>query len=132
MTHTTSLPSGAVPLLTSESITDWVNRYIRAWETNVSDDIAALFADDAEYHETPFDTEWVGRDEIVDGWQSRWDWQKGGWHFDWTITSIEGLTAVVTGIGHYKKLGDFDNLWTVTFDGSGRCTRFDMVNTERS
>lgn len=118
--------------ITAGSITEWVEGYIRAWETNARADIAALFTEDAEYHETPYATEWIGRNEIVDGWQSRWDWQKGGWHFDWTLESVDGLSVVITGVGHYKKLGDFDNVWTVTFDESGRCSRFEMLNTERS
>jgi len=118
--------------ITAETVTSWVEGYLRAWETNAPADIAALFTEDAEYHETPYETEWIGRDDIVEGWRSRWDWQKGGWSFEWSITSIEGSTVVITGIGHYKKLGNFDNVWTVTFDGTGRCTRFQMLNTERS
>ncbi|HXH33771.1 MAG TPA: nuclear transport factor 2 family protein [Plantibacter sp.] len=113
-------------------MTSWINEYVRAGETNDRDDIAALFTEDAEYHESPFDTEWIGREGIIEGWRSRWDWQQGGWTFESTITSIHGLTAVVTGVGRYTELGDFDNVWTVTFDEFGRCTRFDMVNTERS
>jgi len=117
---------------TTESVTHWVDGYLRAWATNDPADIAALFAEEAEYHESPYDTEWIGRDEIVEGWQSRWDWQQGGWTFEWTITSITGPTVVITGVGHYKKLGNFDNVWTVTFDDSGLATRFVMLNTEQN
>ena len=131
MTNTTPSTPAATTSPGAESITEWVERYIHAWQTNATADIAALFTDDAEYHETPYETEWIGRDEIVDGWRSRWDWQQGGWHFEYTIASIDGQVAVITGIGHYAKLGDFDNVWTVTFDGSGRCSRFEMLNTER-
>jgi hypothetical protein len=120
-----------VPSVTTSSVTAWVEAYVHAWQTNAPVDIAALFTADAEYHETPYETDWIGRDEIVDGWRSRWNWQKGGWDFEWTIASIDGATAVVTGIGHYRKLGDFDNVWTVAFDQSGRCGRFEMLNTER-
>ena len=118
--------------LTAESVTAWVHGYLHAWTTNASADIAVLFTDDAEYHESPYDTHWIGRDAIVDGWRGRWNWQQGGWHLDWTIASVDGATAVVTGVGHYTELGDFDNVWTVTFDESGRCSRFEMLNTERS
>jgi hypothetical protein len=115
----------------TDAITLWVDGYLRAWRSNASADIAALFTVDAEYHEAPFDTAWVGRDEIVTGWRSRWDWQQGGWTFEWSIVSVDGTTAVITGIGHYAELGDFDNVWTVTFDESGLCSRFEMLNTER-
>ena len=125
MTHTDSLP-------TTASVTAWVSDYLKAWRSNSRTDIAALFTDDAEYHETPYETEWIGRDEIVDGWRSRWDWQKGGWTFEWSISDISGPTVLITGIGHYTELGDFNNAWTVTFDDSGRASRFEMVNTERT
>lgn len=118
-------------LATIESITAWVDSYLLAWKSNSSEDIAALFTENAEYHEAPFDTAWIGRDAIVEGWQSRWDWQKGGWDFEWSIASINGSSVVVTGAGHYTELGDFDNVWTVTFDASGRSSRFDMLNTEQ-
>jgi hypothetical protein len=67
----------------------------------------------------------------VAGWRSRWDWQQGGWSFDWQIVSIDGPTAVITGVGRYTKLGDFDNHWTVTFRTSEECSNFTMINTER-
>jgi hypothetical protein len=129
---TTTTPSASATDVTTETVTAWINAYVRAWETNEPDDIAVLFAESAEYHESPFDTEWIGRDEIIDGWRGRWNWQQGGWTFEWTIARIDGRTAVITGVGHYTELGDFDNEWTVTFDELGRCTRFEMVNTEAS
>ncbi|MCZ2839630.1 nuclear transport factor 2 family protein [Modestobacter sp. VKM Ac-2985] len=117
---------------TAASITRWVEGYVAAWTSNAPGDIEALFTDDAEYHESPFDTRWIGRTGIVEGWRSRWDWQSGGWEFEWSVTAIDGWDVVITGIGRYAELGDFDNLWTVTFDETGRCSRFVMVNTERS
>lgn len=132
MTHASTVSATTESALTAEFVTRWVGRYMEAWESNASSDIAALFTEDAEYHEAPYATEWVGRDEIVEGWRSRWDWQQGGWEFEWSLASIDGQTVVITGIGHYKKLGDFDNVWTVTFDESGRAKRFEMLNTERS
>ncbi|MFF3751479.1 nuclear transport factor 2 family protein [Streptomyces sp. NPDC002018] len=119
------------PEIAREAVDAWVERYVHAWRTNDPADIAALFAEDAEYHETPYTTRWVGRDEIVTGWRDRWEWQQGGWSFEWEIRSVEGATAVVHGVGHYTRLGDFDNLWTLAFDKAGRCTRFHMVNTEK-
>lgn len=118
--------------LTADSIDHWVGGYVRAWTSNTPADIAALFTETAEYHESPYETDWIGRDEIVEGWRSRWNWQAGGWEFEWSLAEIDGSTATITGIGHYEELGDFDNVWTVSFDETGRCTRFDMVNTERT
>jgi hypothetical protein len=131
MTNTASPPPADSEALATETVTRWINEYLRAWETNDREDIAALFAEDAQYHERPFDTEWIGREAIIDGRRGRWDWQQGGWTFQWTIARVEDLTAVITGVGHYAELGSFDNVWTVTFDEHGRCRTFQMVNTER-
>jgi len=117
--------------VSAETITAWVDRYVAAWRTNDPVDIAGLFTEDGEYHEGPYETDWVGRDEIVDGWRSRWHWQKGGWSFEWNLVSIEGSTAVVTGVGRYTQLGNFDNHWTVRFRTPELCESFTMINTER-
>ena len=82
-------------VITTETVTAWVDRYLTAWKTNDPVDIAGLFTEDGEYHEGPYETDWIGRDEIVAGWRSRWDWQQGGWSFDWQIASIDGDTAEI-------------------------------------
>jgi hypothetical protein len=120
------------PAVSAADVAAWTERYIGAWESNSAADIAALFTEDAEYHETPYETHWIGRDEIVTGWRSRWGWQAGGWSFVWTLDSLEGGIAVVRGVGSYARLGDFDNVWTVAFRDAERCESFHMLNTERT
>jgi hypothetical protein len=117
--------------LTDQEIATWVEHYLTAWRTNATSDIEALFTETAEYHERPYETDLIGRDDIVAGWQSRWDWQQGGWTFEWTTRSTAGRTAVIDGVGHYRELGDFDNEWTVTITADGRCSHFEMLNTEQ-
>lgn len=117
-------------MVTKEQVEAWVARYVRAWETGAQKDIKALFAPNAEYHEWPYVTDWIGRDEIVQGWLSRQDWQAGGWDFEWSLLAINGDTAAVEGTGVYKELGTFANLWTVTFDQKGKCVMFRMWNNE--
>ena len=117
--------------VTAKTVTAWVERYVHAWESNDPDDIAGLFTEDGEYHESPYSTDWVGQGEIVAGWRDRWDWQQGGWSFEWQFVSLDGATATISGVGRYADLGDFDNLWTVTFRGPELCADFRMTNTER-
>lgn len=118
--------------MTETDIAEFVDAYLLAWRSNDADDIRAVFTEDAEYHEEPYETHWIGREEIVRGWRSRWNWQQGGWSFEWTLRSIDGRTAVIVGTGRYTELGVFDNVWTVTFADNGRVSRFHMVNTERA
>jgi len=115
---------------TQTDIETWIAAYVHAWTTADRDDIAALFTPDAEYHEWPFETHWESRDEIVDGWLGRQQWQEGGWTFDSSVLMITGDTAAVRGTGVYTELGTFENLWVVTFADDGRCSVFRMWNNE--
>jgi hypothetical protein len=107
----------------------WVEKYVAAWRSDTPLDIAALFSVAATYHEEPSQATWTGHDAIVAGWQARSAGQHGDWTFDWDVLSQVGGSAVVTGVGRYVELGDFDNLWTVDLDETGRCTEFDMITT---
>jgi len=122
-------------MITDSSITTWVETYVRAWRAEDAveraDALATLFTEDAESHEWPYETHWVGRHEIEKGWTRRLPWQEGGWTFDWQVLAVNGDTFVVRGLGRYTELGTFDNLWVVTIDeASGRCSTFRMWNNE--
>ena len=115
--------------ISEQRVSAWIEKYVHAWRTYDEQDIAALFTDDAEYHELPYATSWIGREQIVAGWLDRADWQSGGWEFEWSVLGISGDTAAVGGTGVYRKLGTFSNLWTVTLDND-RCAVFRMWNNE--
>ena len=90
----------ASPLVSTESVTTWVNGYLRGvGDQRRRGHRQPLHRAGAEgTTRTPFDTDWVGRDAVVEGWRSRWDWQQGGWTLDWSIASITGPIAV-----HYRR-----------------------------
>ncbi|MCM2392265.1 nuclear transport factor 2 family protein [Streptomyces albipurpureus] len=117
-------------MVTGQQVRTWVQGYARAWTTHGRKDITVLFTSQAESHEWPYETNWIGREAIVDGWLSRVPWQEGGWDFEWTILTINGDTAASAGTGRYRELGTFANLWTVTFDKNGRCSMFRMWNNQ--
>jgi uncharacterized protein (TIGR02246 family) len=117
-------------MLSTDQVDAWVTRYVHAWQTADPADIAALFTPDAEYHERPYETAWIGRDEIVTGWLDRQPWQEGGWTFDWRVLMITGDTVAIQGTGVYRQLGTFDNLLVVTFDAGGACSMFRMWNNQ--
>jgi hypothetical protein len=108
----------------------WVEGYVKAWKTGDPGDIEAIFAEDAESYESPYETAWVGRAAIIEGWRARMGWQEGGWEFDWELLVINGDTFAVKGTGVYAELGTFENLWVVTLDGAGKCVVFRMWNNE--
>jgi len=117
-------------MTTTANVAAWVDRYLTAWTSAAPKDIKALFTPDAEYHERPYETEWIGREAIVEGWLSRQTWQEGGWTFEHEILMITGDTAAIRGTGVYKELGTFENLWVVTLDAKGKCSTFRMWNNQ--
>ncbi|UFS58045.1 nuclear transport factor 2 family protein [Subtercola endophyticus] len=117
-------------MLEKADVETWVAGYLTAWTTCAPADIAALFTVDAEQHERPYETDWIGCEAIIAGWQFRAKWQEGGWTFTWELLKIAGDTFVLSGTGVYTELGTFDNLWVVTLDDDGKCTSFQMWNNE--
>ena len=63
-------------------LTNWINGYVRAWNTNDPADIGALFTGDAEYYTTPYRPPWRGRDQIIRDWLDRAD-RPGETNFEW-------------------------------------------------
>jgi hypothetical protein len=102
----------------------WVERYISAWRSNDPDEIGALFSDDAAYLPTSYSEPWQGRDKIVAEWLARKD-EVGDWTFEYdVIGAIDGI-GFVRGVTVYPKdAEEYHNLWEVSLDKSGSCTRF--------
>lgn len=108
----------------SDRLTNWMNGYLKAWDSNEPDDIRALFTDDAAYEYSPSDPEPLhGIDAIVDGWIASRD-EPGTWSFSWEpIVETDDL-AVVQGKTKYSTKSDYDNLWVIRFAPDGRAHRF--------
>jgi uncharacterized protein (TIGR02246 family) len=107
-----------------DQISAWITGYRQAWESNDSDDIGRLFADDALYFTAPFRKPWRGRAAIVDGWLGRKD-EPGQTQFEWHLVAIADDLAVVQGTATYAKpAATYSNLWLVRLDDAGRCTEF--------
>ncbi|MDT7567210.1 MAG: hypothetical protein QOE32_16 [Pseudonocardiales bacterium] len=119
-----------ITTITNDQVDAWVAGYLRAWSSASPKDLEAIFAEDAESYEWPYDTSWVGLAEIKEGWTARVPWQEGGWKFSWNLLAVNGDTFAIQGLGVYEKLGTFDNLWVVTLNGDGMCTTFRMWNNE--
>ena len=66
------------------TVAAWVERYVRAWETNDPAAIGDLFAEHALYCPAPDTEPWRDRDGIVDGWLERKD-EPGTWGFRYQV-----------------------------------------------
>ncbi|MRG59001.1 hypothetical protein GE115_03835 [Agromyces sp. CFH 90414] len=110
----------------------WLERYVRAWETNDPADIAEVFSEDAVYDYRPDGSDSVtGRDAIAADWAAEGD-EPGTWTFEGSVLTESPGLVVVQGITRYPGHADYDNLWVVRLDDDGRATRFTEWCTERA
>jgi uncharacterized protein (TIGR02246 family) len=102
----------------------WVERYIAAWNSNDPAEIGDLFTEEAAYRPTPFSDEWRGRDGIVAEWLNRKD-EPGDTTFSYDVIATGPGIGIVRGLTHYISTKvDYYNIWEVTLDSEGRCSRF--------
>jgi len=106
------------------AIAAWVERYVRAWETNDPAAIGNLFAEHALYFPTPDAEPWRDRGGIIAGWLERQD-EPGTWVFRYQVLAVAVDLAFVRGWTRYNEpLSDFSNLWVIRFDADGQCVEF--------
>lgn len=111
-------------MTSDQSAGEWVEAYRHAWTTNAPHDIRALFTENGVYYGGPNgQSTWRGHDGIVDGWLSHRD-ETDEWTFEWRMLGIVGDTAYVQGFTTYTTVPDYDNLWVIRFDDSGRAYEF--------
>jgi len=110
----------------------WMTAYRRAWASDVREEIAGLFTEDAVYSPYPWPRgarQWQGRDAIIAKWIGRGD-SKIGWRFDHEILAVEGDTAVIEGWTSYDRGEgepwdeEYANVWLVRFAPDGRAREF--------
>ncbi|MEA2497974.1 MAG: hypothetical protein QOH26_379, partial [Actinomycetota bacterium] len=103
---------------------DWVDRYVAAWNSNDPAEIADLFTDDARYFDTPIDEPWVGKNEIVKEWLARKD-EPGDAEFSYEIIVATPDIGILRAETRYLTTGtDYANLWEIRLDASGACREF--------
>jgi ketosteroid isomerase-like protein len=107
----------------SETLTRWMDGYLRAWSSNAPDDIRALFTEDARYFTDPWTDPWSGRDSIVEEWIKRDD-QPGTWEFTWSPVAVTEEVAVVQGETRYTDGRNYSNLWLIRLSPDGRAREF--------
>jgi uncharacterized protein (TIGR02246 family) len=116
----------------------WLDAYVAAWKSYDPDAIAALFAEDATCLYHPYGEPVRGREAIVDSWiaPDRRD-PPGSYAAHYEPLVVEGDTAVTHGRSTYFEAdgttlkSEFDNIFVLRFDASGRCLDFREWYMER-
>lgn len=107
-----------------DQVTNWIDEYVRAWNSNDPAGIGALFASDASYRTEPFSTPWRGRETIVANWLDRKD-EPGQTRFTWHPLAVTPDVAIIQGETVYQQPPQtYSNLWVIRLNADGRCTEF--------
>jgi uncharacterized protein (TIGR02246 family) len=112
--------------LTPAAVENWLARYEQAWEQRDPTRAAALFTENAPYHETPFDAPKAGRAGIRDYWAAVTADQR---NVDFTsqVVAVEGSTAVARWSASLTSAStgtrvELDGVFLLTFDAGGLCS----------
>jgi uncharacterized protein (TIGR02246 family) len=111
--------------LSLASLETWLARYEQAWEQRDPAQAAALFTDDAPYHEMPFDTPKAGRAGIRDYWATVTADQRNV-DFKSQVVAVNGQTGVARWSASLTSAAsgarvELDGVFVLKFDG-GLCS----------
>jgi len=111
-----------------DDVQAWLDGYVRAWMSYDPEEVGALWSDDAVHSYGPFDEPVRGRDAIVASWLEDRD-ATGTYEARYEPLLVAGDRAVANGRSRYFKedgslRDEYDNIFSLRFDGDGRCTEF--------
>jgi ketosteroid isomerase-like protein len=112
------------------AVVEWLEAYVKAWESYSPEAIGALFSEDAIYFFHPFEEPVRGRKAIVESWLKDQD-PPGTFEATYAPIAVDGNIAVVQGRSRYFKdstrselTRQWDNVFVIEFDDAGRCRSF--------
>ena len=112
--------------LTTASLEAWLTRYEQAWEQRDPAQAAALFTDNASYHEMPFDAPKAGRAGIRDYWATVTADQRDV-DFKSQVVAVNGRTGVARWSASLTSAAsgarvELDGVFVLQFDSNGLCS----------
>ena len=112
--------------LTPASLEAWLARYGEAWEQRDPARAAALFTENAPYHEMPFETPKAGRRGIREYWATVTADQRDV-DFNSSVVAVNGQTGVARWSAKLKSASsgvnvELNGVFVLTFDDSGLCS----------
>ena len=113
--------------MTRDEVARWVAGYEQAWRSEGTDELAALFADDARYFRSPYHEPVVGLADIQAMWKAERDGPDEAFTMSSEIVAVDGDAAVVRVEVTYgdPPRQDYRDLWVIQFDDSGRAVRYE-------
>jgi ketosteroid isomerase-like protein len=105
---------------------DWIAGYERAWRASGTEALAEVFDPDAVYLSSPYEQPVRGLGPIAEFWEAERSADEV-FELDVDVVAVEGDTGVARLEVHYSAPLEraYRDLWIVTLDGTGLCTRFE-------
>ena len=101
--------------------------YERAWRAPGTDELAALFTDDATYRQSPYDEPVVGVEAIGRMWEAEREGPDEVFTLSIEVVAVDGPTAVVRAEVRYGEpvRQEYRDLWVLRLETDGRCSWFE-------
>src|SRR5664279_5641877 len=105
----------------------WLDGYERLWRTAGTDELSALFADQAHYFLSPVEEPVVGLDAIAAMWVAQREGPDEVFTMAREVVAVSGDTGVARVDVRYGDplAQEYVDLWVVRFDDRGRAVRFE-------
>lgn len=115
--------------LTPTALAAWLDRYKEAWEQRDPERAAALFTENAAYHEMPFDPPKAGRTGIREYWAGVTADQRDV-VFESSVIAVNGPTGVARWSARFKLASngarvELDGVFVLTFEREGLCSELE-------
>jgi ketosteroid isomerase-like protein len=117
-------------------LTDWIERYERAWRSPGTDALDGLFTEDASYSTAPYENPHRGLPAIREMWEAERFGPDESFEMRSEVVAVEGETGVARVTVFYKEAKDkerrlhrqqkeYRDLWIVRLDEAGLCSHFE-------
>jgi hypothetical protein len=108
--------------VTTDTVLEWLDRYVEAWRTGDDALVRGLFTEDATYVWHQWHEPVEGIDAIAEFWNERAD-DPSTWTGRYRVRYASDGLAVVEGWTSYEGGRTYRNLWLLAFEGD-RCSEF--------
>jgi uncharacterized protein (TIGR02246 family) len=110
-----------------ERLTDWLQRYERAWRTAGTEALAHVFTEGASYSTGPYENPHRGLEAIRAMWEAERASADENFEMTAEVLAVDGDTGVARIEIRYgaPKNIEYRDLWIVRLDESGRCRHFE-------
>jgi hypothetical protein len=108
------------------TVARWIDEYERAWRTEGTEPLDALFTEDASYSTDPYGDVVRGLDGIRELWERERVSAAERFTMSSNVVAVDGDTAVARiEVEYLDQPQQYRDLWVMRFAGDGRCVAFE-------